>query len=200
MRENTRTSLLVIDGPAIAVDPDLANKPNIGPSSENISVCARCSETIFSPITWAHLRGDTLDQPIPNIDSDISDYHIRNDCDFVVRMFNAGENPKHRGPMVDFKIPIKDILESSQTSCGFCKLLVELDIHGTLLAEHDKTRVLRLQAFWPEMVNGSMHPMMLEVGLHPDIYGGGQTWPLTFFNERGAYLISLLGLNITKTG
>ncbi|KAL9118621.1 MAG: hypothetical protein Q9187_004834 [Circinaria calcarea] len=181
----------------MTVDPDLANKPSNDPSSKNVSVCARCSETIFSPITWAHLRGDTLDQPIPDIDSHISDYHIINDHnflvelfgvedgrDFAVKMFSVGENPKKRGPMVDFKILAKDILESSQKSCGFCKLLLKLDSDGTLLAEHDKTRVLRLQAFWPEKINGSMHPMMLEVGLHPDIHGGGHAWPLTFCNEH----------------
>lgn len=108
------------------------------------------------------------------------------DLDFVVKMYNAGENPKKRGPMVDFKIPAKDILKSSQESCGFCTLLVKLDGHGTLPADDDKTKVLRLQAFWPEKVNGSMLPMILEVGLHPDISGGGEVYPLTFFDERGA--------------
>ena len=199
MRRDTRTFQAVLGGPAITLDPDLANKPSSGPSPKNVSVCARCSEITFSSTTWAHLRGDTLDPPIPDVDGDKSDYHIMNDPDFVVKMFNAGENPKKRGPMVDFKIPAKDILESSQESCGFCQLLVKLDRDGTLLAEHDKTRVLRLQAFWPEKVNGSTHPMMLEVGLHPDVNGGGQAWPLTFFNERGAYVMNLSGLNITET-
>ncbi|KAK5081064.1 hypothetical protein LTR70_009326 [Exophiala xenobiotica] len=184
MREYTRTFTSVVGVGAITVDPDLANRPNSSPSTENVSVCARCSGKTFRPVTWAHLRGDTLDQPVPDVDGDTSDYHIMDDLDFVVKMFNTGENPKKRGPMVDFKIPANEILKSSQESCGFCKLLVKLDRHGTLPAEHDKTRVLRLQAFWPEKVNGSMHPMMLEIGLHPDISGGGGIWSLTFFNEQ----------------
>ena len=192
MRADTYTYHAVIDGPAITVNSDLTDKPSKGPGLEDVSVCARCSEEIFSPVTWAHLRGDTLAPPIPNVDSDTSDYHIMNDLDFVVRMFNAGQNPRKRGPMVDFKIPAKDLLKSSQESCGFCKLLVRLDRHGRLPAQPDETSVLRLQAFWPEKVNGSIYPMMLEVGLHPSVSGGGEAWPLTFFDERGRYVVRLL--------
>ena len=198
MRADTRTFQAIFEGLAITVDPDLTNKPSPRAGLEAVSVCARCSEEIFSPVTWAHLRGETLAQPIPDVDSDTSDFHIAVALNSVVRMFNARPNPKKRGPMVDFRITAKELLKSSQESCGFCKLLIKLDIDGRLSAQPDETTFLRLQAFWPEKVNGSTHPTMLEVGWHPNMSGGGETCQLTFFDERGMYMVSPLKVRSLK--
>ncbi|KAK5109265.1 hypothetical protein LTR62_007139 [Meristemomyces frigidus] len=106
-----------------AVPPERLNpqwKGERGPSG----LCSRCSDTIFSPIVWAHLLGETLTDAHPE---DGADYHINfSSLDkvllntsgwdtksgipgiFLFKMFNSRPSPRHRGPMVDIRMPPQD--------------------------------------------------------------------------------------------
>ena len=179
--------------PNITIDPALSADAKLDTSPASLSLCARCVETAFSPINWAHLRGDTLSQPVP--DDEEEDYHIMDDLDFVVRMTHQGTGRvRKRGPVLDFKVAAKDVLSSRDGSCTFCSRLVHLDVDGTLLSEPDATLILRLQAFWPEKANGLTESMVLGIGLHRDISGGGEESLITFPKEQGLSTGRMSGL------
>lgn len=144
--------------------------------------------------TWAHLLGETLDPPYPDGESD---YHITLAIDHeaetiglqpgygthAFRMSCSASSPKRRGPVIDIYIAPDDTLRFHNQACGFCTLVATLDTDGSLLDPADKNRVLRLQALWPDKSSGLAFPMILEVGLHADLSGGGHTRPLTFPRE-----------------
>jgi len=184
MRYSTRNHQAVFDNnPSIVVNPKITARGNGGVSPEETSICFRCFE-MFSPTTWAHLRGETLDPPIPAVDGATSDYHIMNDLDFCVKMFNAGETPKKRGPMLDFKIPAKEILTAAEKGCAFCSMVTRIDEDGLLAKNRNEVVVLRLQAFWPKKAHGCLLPMIMEVGIHDSISGGGRARPIAFVDEH----------------
>nr|POE71930.1 hypothetical protein CFP56_11806 [Quercus suber] len=169
MPSDTKTFNAVLGGPEMELK-DIAPErlaARLRSHDHALNLCARCSDTIFGPRSWAHLLGETLPKPSP---TDQADYHISSELDgtsHVYEMFNSRPCSKKRGPMLDFKVRGKDILKSRDQSCGFCTLISILDRDGSILSGKIDVSLVRIQTFWPGKIGGLACPFSLEVGLHP---------------------------------
>lgn len=170
----------------ITIDPALRQRSN---TEVLDNVCARCLHTTFSPLSWAHLRGETLSKRIPDEEGD--DYHITDDGDqFALQIHCARESSKARGPVLSFKLTARDITVSRDEGCGFCTFLTLLDrAYGdhSLLSNGDKTVWISVQAFWPDQAGGIRLPILLNVGLHASIICQDKLMLVGLIDEHSTY-------------
>lgn len=173
---------ILLGDPPITIDPTVAKQPSL----DIPGLCDRCNRDVFGPVTWAHLRGETLTPAIP--EEHDANYHIVTDCEFVWKMFAPRDCPPNRGPIVDIEVSAQDIVQSSTESCLFCKILTGLDKDGSILSEPAEEKVvLSLQLLQSERNCGIYESALLEVGLHPDTSGGGEILRLALIDESGEY-------------
>lgn len=192
MRNDTSTYLAVIGEQELKVDPAQYTQSDaeIDAWRRRTGLCRYCVETVFSPLTWAHLRGDTLDNPVPSNENENADYHIDPRFPHPIKMFNGRSCSRNRGPMCNFSISVASVSAGQREGCKLCMLVRTLDGDQSILQDPkgpEDIPILRLQAFWPAMAQGSMQSMLLEVGLHPEWTGNGDVYLMAISEEAGEF-------------
>lgn len=176
----------------LPLDPSLLAEP----SKETVharkalfpDLCLRCMSTTFSPLAWAHLRGDTVSQAIP--DDATQDYHIDYGQDYVYQKWITRGSAKRRGPVLNVKVDAQEIVQLREESCQFCAFLARLDGRSALGHDPAHSWKVSMQLVWPDKASGIVMPMALVVELKTDEASASEKWTLlSFIDQESTYLL-----------
>ena len=72
--------------------------------------------------------------------------------------------PPERGPILKLRIPVKDLLLSSEL-CGFCQIVVKLDTNGNMAKRRYDDAQVDMQLFYPAKYSGTWLLYVMQVTL-----------------------------------
>lgn len=116
-------------------------------------LCLRCVKQVFSADSWAKLLGPETDTEFVGESSDAcyDGEHVYTEVDLGGRL-----KPRKRSPILRFIIPVKDLLDSARSFCGFCRIVTGLDTEKRLATGRYERAQVDLQLFEPAWVNGGV--------------------------------------------